>query len=549
MKARMIIRDWDVWHVYSSFLQSGHIDLMAAGSALVRSGLAACVLHRDGNTWWNTDEGVRTGLTHVELNPRRIGAKISLKVDGGGDSGLTGYAAEAWYQASYFRFDEMRLCMAGPIPPPYIRIVLGEFHLTSSGADFGIILYPVVKLFESGVILVEFRTIAPKRDIAIEEFIDRHVNLGLVRFDKVEVPPSVSDLATKAYYQSVIKWPLRLRYFLNKAQSGHRQAVTELTENIQSGDFSVQLAPLSSENEKGDTLESLARTIYSIIGFVISNPRSGLEFMLRGQRKIISAGNYWCGRPHVYLIDFEEQKASAKENIQTFGGEFGWILGRCFGSPLEAGLRYLPADMRHFDDYSAFISQAASLWVWSTEGKERQSGCADANRGHLIYEQQATVELLEYGYMLHRSLLAKVEVATSSSEVHELRWAVNHLRSDMADATHFGEIRDLLHAGWAELGITALQSRIAEGLSIRVDQTILREARGSERIGRWLTIVFGVIAIPPLATEVLRPLWTLFAWWSPSSAPAKGLFFIGIAVITVVIMIIGLTGRERNWQR
>lgn len=189
MKARMIIRDWDIWHVYSSFLQTGYVDLMAADSALVRSGLAACVLHRDGNTWWNTDEGIRTGLTHVELNPRRIGAEISLEVDGGGDSGLTGYAAEAWYQASYFRFDEMRLCMDGPIPSPYIRIVLGEFHLTSSDADFGVIVYPVVKLFESGVILVEFRTIAPKRDIAIEEFIDRHVNLGLVHFDKVEVPP------------------------------------------------------------------------------------------------------------------------------------------------------------------------------------------------------------------------------------------------------------------------------------------------------------------------------------------------------------------------
>lgn len=356
-------------------------------------------------------------------------------------------------------------------------------------------------------------------------------------------------MATRAYYQSAIKWPLHLRYFLNKADSGHHQAVTERTQEIQSGDFTAQLAPLSSENEKGDTLASIAQTIYSIIGFVISNPRSGAAFLLRGQKKIIRAGNYWCGRPHVYLIDFEGQKASAKENIQTFGSEFGWILGRCFGGSPEAGLRYLQPDMRHFDDYSAFISQAASLWVWSMDGKERQNVFADANRGHLIYEQQATVELLEYGYMLHRMLLAKVEAATNSSDVHELRWVVSHLRSDIADATHFGEIRDLLHAGWNELGIIDLQSRIAEGLSIRADQTVLREARGSERIGRWLTIVFGVVAIPPLANEVLRPLWTLFGWWSPSSTPAEGLFFIGTAVITFVAVIIGLSGIERNWQR
>jgi hypothetical protein len=150
----MIIRDWDIWHTYSSFLETGHIDLSTAGTALVGSGLAPCVLHRDGQTWWLAEERVWSGLTRVELNPRRIGAKITLEVDGGVSSGLEGYAAEAWYQASHFRFNEMRLCGDGPLPPPYIRAVLGEFHLTSSDENFGAILYPVVKLFESGVILV-----------------------------------------------------------------------------------------------------------------------------------------------------------------------------------------------------------------------------------------------------------------------------------------------------------------------------------------------------------------------------------------------------------
>lgn len=545
----MIIRDWDIWHTYSSFLETGHINLVAAGSALVGSGFAPCVLHRDGQTWWQAEERTRTGLTHVELNPRRIGAKITLEVEGGGDSDLEGYTAEAWYQASHFRFNEMRLCMDGPLPPPYIRAVLGEFHLTSSNENFGVILYPVVKLFESGVILVQFRTIAPNRDIPIEEFIRRHVNLGLIPFDEVEVPPAVTDLAARAYYHSVINWPLRLRYLLSKAECEHRRAVVTKTQEIRSGDFTARLTPLPREGEAGDTLASLAQTICSIVGFVISNPRSGTAFLLRGQRKIIRPGNYWCGRPHIYLIDFEGQKASAEENIRAFGGELGWIHGRHPGGSSEAGLRYLPEDMRHFDDYSAFLSLAASLLVWSADGKERQAEWADPNRGHLIYEQQATMEILEYGHMLHRALLAKVEATTRSSEVHELRWAVNHLRANIADATHFGEIRDLLHAGWNELGLTNLQARIAEGLSIRSEQTAVREARGSERVGRWLTIVFGVIAVPPLANEVLRPIWALLGWWSPSSAPAESLFFIGIAVASVISLVGFVSGIEWNRQK
>jgi hypothetical protein len=370
-----------------------------------------------------------------------------------------------------------------------------------------------------------------------------------VPFDEVDVPPAVTDLAARAYYHSVINWPLHLRYLLSKAEREHRRAVATKTQEIQSGDFTARLTPLPRERETGDTLASLAQTIYSVVGFVISNPRSGAAFLLRGQRKIIRPGNYWCGRPHIYLLDFEGQKASAEENIRAHGGEFGWIHGRHPGGSPEAGLRYLPKDMRHFDGYSAFLSQAASLWVWSTGGKEMQAEWADPNRGHLIYEQQATMELLEYGHMLHRALLAKVEAATSSSEVHELRWAVNHLQSNIGDATHFGETRGLLHAGWNELGLSNLQARITEGLSIRSEQTAIREARGNERVGRWLTIIFGVIAVPPLANDVLRPLWALLGWWSPSSAAAESLFFIGIAVASVITLVAIVSGLEWNRRK
>lgn len=114
----MLISDWDIWHTYSSFLETSQIDLMQIGKALVESGIAPCVLHRDGRTWWETDKGPRSGHTQVELNSRRIGAKITLEVDGGSESGLEGYAWEAWYQASHFRFNELRLCMDGPLPPP-----------------------------------------------------------------------------------------------------------------------------------------------------------------------------------------------------------------------------------------------------------------------------------------------------------------------------------------------------------------------------------------------------------------------------------------------
>ena len=121
--------------------------------------------------------------------------------------------------------------------------------------------------------------------------------------------------------------------------------------------------------------------------------------------------------------------------------------------------------------------------------------------------------------------------------MHKLRWDLNHLQSSIADATHFGEIRDLLHAGWEKVGLVDLKTRILEGLSIRSDQTAVRETRESERIGRWLTIVFGVVAVPPIANEVLRPMWELWDWWQPERGRAASLFFIAIAVALVIAVV------------
>ncbi len=529
------IIDWDIWHVYSSFLDVNKINLEAAGEALVHSGLAACVLHRDGRTWWNKNDETSSGYTDFICNIQKTNTRITVKNDKGDSADLSDYAQEAWYQASYFRSNELRLCNESDILPPYIRAILGEFHLSSSEQGITVVIYPVIKLFENGVILVEFRVIAPNRGIDLNEFINRYVNLYSVSFDRVEVPPAISNLAPKVYH-SINSQSFFQRMLLILSEQYHNKAIKEMTQEIKSGDFTAKLAPLTHEEGTYNTLSSLAQTLYSIVGFVVSKPRSNIGFLLKGAHHLITAGNFWCGRPHIYLIDFEGQKSSAEENIQEYGSQFGQILERYpVGYNKSESLLFLK-NLRYFDDYSAFIRKTASLWVWSKIGKEEQQVYADANRGQLIYEQQATVEILEYGYMLHKALLERVEKAKDIDDVLALRWDVNHLRSNMAEVSNFGEIRDLLNDGWKELEVDELQALIAEGTSIRESQTKLKEARHNERIGQGLTIIFGIFAIPTLANEVLRPIWTVFNLWSPSTKPMESLYFIGIALLLVFIL-------------
>lgn len=107
----------------------------------------------------------------------------------------------------------------------------------------------------------------------------------------------------------------------------------------------------------------------------------------------------------------------------------------------------LSQDLRFFEDYSVYIGATASLWVWSKQGLNQQQKWSDPNRGAFIYERQAVMELLEFGYMLHRGFYHQVEQLKSTAQVMSTKRHILRLRLRMREASHSGEIRKLLGSG------------------------------------------------------------------------------------------------------
>jgi hypothetical protein len=453
----MEINEWEIWHTYSTYLLVPNIDLALAARRLVESGVVHCAMLRDGQTYWRCRSGVGSGITVVRVQPPGIRASCKLEQPPGNKAEIEGFAAEAWYQAAHFRFNELRVFgEENSIPPPYMRGFLGQCNFISTeNEELKVACYPVLLLYESGVILLELRTISPQRPVPLDDFISGAVNLFRHSFAKIEVPPGISRFATRAYYHSRKKWKFHHRLALLFSEWGHDRAVQEQTVTECGGDFSFELAPLSSSEEEGffESVSSFAQTIFHTLAFILGEPRQGLRFLFRGQREIPVMGNFWSGRPHIYLLRFENQREIAKENEESHGHAFGSILARVFFSDPELALQKLPKDSRIFSDYSAYITSAATLWVWSLSGLRQQEPWADANRGHLIYEHQAIVELLEYGYMIYRCLLERVQSYFDADEVLRARQALLELEQMMSEASHFGEIRNLLMMVGVNLGV------------------------------------------------------------------------------------------------
>jgi len=260
-----------------------------------------------------------------------------------------------------------------------------------------------------------------------------------------------------------------------------------------------------------------------------------VHLLLRGQKSPLELGDYWLARPHIHITRHQGQMKTAEENEKEFGESYGWIMGRLVRKNPNFGRRYLPADLWPFGDFAAYIALQGSLWVWSESGLGQSEAWALPNQSHLVYENQTKAELLDYGYMLHRRLAATVAQIGTSDEVLRVQQDLIELKLKMGETSVFGEIRELLTKGWEEMGVPQLQELIAESLAIRHAQETVAE---EQRTVRWeiaLTIVFGILAVPTLATELIEPIWAWLRIWQPSDSNAAKLFFIGVALIAVTV--------------
>src|ERR1035438_2049453 len=147
------IEEWEIWHTYTTFLESTAIDLQESARRLVVSGLAECAMLRDGRTYWRSNGTVESGSTVVEEDSLGGRSTFTLKLDEGCKEKPVGFALEAWGQASCFLISERTvLGDETALPPPYLRAFLGKCELTSINEDktsSHVSLYPMLIVYES----------------------------------------------------------------------------------------------------------------------------------------------------------------------------------------------------------------------------------------------------------------------------------------------------------------------------------------------------------------------------------------------------------------
>lgn len=167
------------------------------------------------------------------------------------------------------------------------------------------------------------------------------------------------------------------------------------------------------------------------------------------------------------------------------------------------GRQFLSENARLLGDFAAYVPSQAILWVWARKGLDAQEMWGDPNRGHLIYANQVMCELLDYGYTFHRQLAEQATSLPTTDYVLKTRKELTRLEMQMPVASPYGEIRELVEKGWQALGVDRLRSEVAALLAVRETETTVAETRKTNQWSALLTILFGMVAVPPLAVAAL----------------------------------------------
>lgn len=532
------VEDWEIWYTFSTYLKA-HIDnLEKVAKLVVDLEIADCCVMSDGKTFCRTDNGVVCGKSVLKLSGDVKQASVKFEssdIKEEALAALTPYARETWLIGSQFLYGEARQFSLGrELPTVHLRAFLKPIELIKKDERITI-LYPVILLYKSGVLIIEFRIIAPDEAVELNNFINDYINIYQCDYDYAIVPTNIAVLAPEAYQIYLNpKYNFFQRLSLIKNRNKHEQALNKLSRKADFENFEFEMVPLINPENK-ETITSLAQTLFSIIGFLVKKPVSSTAYLLKGISDLPKLGNYWIGKPHIHLITHSNQLDDAFSNENAHKESFGRMLARVSGSSANFS-DFIPSNSRNFDDFSAYITSAATLWVWSKKGLEREQQWMDINRGNLVYERQIQVEILEYAFILHKSLVEKSSELKNYIDILATRRNLAELKSKMLEATPYGEVRDLLNQGWEQMNLAALQSQISENLSILDSEIKFLESKKADSFRIFLTVL-GLIASASFAKSIVSPLWKALNLWLPLNENWAEIFIVMISAIFMIIFV------------
>jgi hypothetical protein len=331
------------------------------------------------------------------------------------------------------------------------------------------LMYPMIKIYKTGIFHLSF-TIFSEHECNVtneKDILDEGVNLFEKKFNSVKIP---IQLGKKCL-----------------VDNGISKVLDESIEDFSESDESFNTLDLVKYYKDAYfNLDFIKNYIFSILELEVN----------RGKKKSFNMiGNYWIGRPVVFLEDI---KITGKEKKSLISN----LLARTI-VPKKSQDKFFEKNLRAFEDYDFYANEAVSLIINNITYNKKEFENTICSR--IIIEEE-TLNI----YLLYKRQLERMDFVEDFQQILEEREFVMHLKEVFYRKSHFGKIDEQINYILNEkLNLSELQNLLSEKIDIR--SKIVENKRGEKReeYQNFTTSLFGILGSSTIYEYIVKNIFDL----------------------------------------
>lgn len=542
------LKKWCIHYNYSTYYNEEITDLCEAAIRLIENNFCP-VCYCDDLLFFKDKNGKAT-VEPLIIKQSNYSSEANIRFPESLANNNRPFDLEGAFQAGlYTYFENQAFDRDCAWQSPYIRAILYPYRFRIE--NFNCELYPSVKIFSDGAIIVSFCILSPDIELEIEHFINDFVNLFNKKVSDIEIPPELLSLEAENILLTE-NGGIRNRIKNISLVKLLKKYIKAKSYSTKSGDFDYSFTSMSDFKKitnKEYGMNSIKDQVLVSLCTAL-NPRiNEWRYILAGPPKLLYSSGFWMGRPSICIIDYTGIPKTAGQIEKKYKVELGKILSRSTLVNENSAIEHIKNNIRCFDDVSIQFNSALQLYIYSQAGINNRRYPVE-NYFDMIMPWQIKSEYIDYVLITYRKIEAiSTDPSATISDILKLRKKLSLIDRmiDLQSYSHYGDVRKYIDQSLDMLQLDRLRSTIEKNIAIKSQTLEILSNRRNRGFVSLITIVFGIVGASGLSKDVVEQFFIGQSDYFLLPVSLISFVFTAALMILVVILVheaMQILGRE-----
>ncbi len=514
--------------LYSSKI-NGSVDIAGICEILVASEAFSFALDNHGRIFFKENGRLRTQLLSIETTITELGMTISGHNDfmsaNPGDSNIYSLSSALNLLLS----DKKLFNAAFGFPAESARIFMRPIAIRTEGNEEYELLVPYIRIYAGGIISISLSPVLGFEGATVREVVDNEVNKSQRNINSVLCEKELHLACTEC---QISQMPLQERIAQRRAFEVTIKSALNAPEELEFSDERLTVYELLHTDQF--TLTDIARNLLSVVARAVTRGavRTRINWIGR-QYRDDSIGEYWRGKPILYVRTHTRQKVSSTENWAAHRRLVNSVMTRIHLADVVTHAALAHSDMRNFDDFNNFYSEAVSLMLSSAQVESFVEQNNSYTFNNLTSDTQVLNEASHFIQIYYSYASLGLDRCKTAIDVARLELKILRFEESLLSAHKYGEIAKYIDEVKRGDYLTTVCKLLHKKVETVRKALELDERVASESYTRRITIIFGIIASATLSPELMQPLAKFYGITFADEQVGK-LVGIGASVVVVI---------------